>query len=153
GSAASASGACQLLPAIVDTDPDAHAGGAEADAAARAVIPVAIAAALDVAFPRRITIGIANDHAAAAAGSVTPAVFVADQANLLHQIRRPVFSAGDDIRGLRGAAGRQRADAGEQCDCKCPHSVLLVHLPGGQSGQPVFVPGFLIGILDDFALR
>ncbi len=69
------------LPAIADTDANAYAGGPEADAGARTVVPITIATALDVSLARRIIVGIFDDHAAAAAGAIATPVLIADQPN------------------------------------------------------------------------
>jgi hypothetical protein len=61
------------ISVAVSADPDAHAGSAEADAAA-----LFIAAPLDVALARRVAIGVANDDASFAAFAPAAAVFVAD---------------------------------------------------------------------------
>ena len=75
------------LPAIAaDADPNAHAGCPDA-AGARTVVPIVVAAALDISLARRIIVGITDDHAAAAAGPIATSVFVADHANGLHQRR------------------------------------------------------------------
>src|SRR3954454_4588064 len=107
-SACSHAGRC--LPAVAaEADANADAGGTDADAGARAVIPVAIiAATFDIALARLvIVIGIADDHTAAAAGAIAVSGIVADEANLLYEIRTGVFTAGVDI-GRPGAADRQR---------------------------------------------
>jgi len=69
------------LPAIADTNANAYAGGPEADAGARTVVPIAIAAALDVSLARRIIVGIFDNHAAPAAGAIATSVLIADQPN------------------------------------------------------------------------
>jgi hypothetical protein len=75
------------LPAIAaDTDAHAYAGRPEADAGTRTVIPITIAAALDVSLPRGIIVGILDDHAAAAAGLIATSVITADHADRLHEI-------------------------------------------------------------------
>src|SRR6266566_119608 len=114
------------LPAVVvDADADAHAGSPESDAGPGAIVPIAIAAALDVALARRIiTIGIANDHAAAAAGAVASAVVVTDQSNLLHQFRARVLAGGDDVRSLCVACD-QRAGSGQKHQGEFSHKFLL----------------------------
>src|SRR5882757_7235980 len=89
------------LPTIVaDTDTNAYTRCPEADAGARAVIPITIAAALDVSLARRITVGVPDDHAAAAACTIASSVLITDHANLLQQIRVRVFAARIDVRGI-----------------------------------------------------
>src|SRR6266850_3440864 len=90
------------LPAIAsDTDTHAHTRRPEADAGTRTVVPIVVAAALDVALARRIIVGIPDDHAAAAAGPITAPILIADQANRLHhrKVRIRVFAGGVDISG------------------------------------------------------
>ena len=73
------------LPAIVaDAHAHAHAGGPEADAGTRAVIPVTIATAFDVTLARQVIVGIPNDHAAAATAKASTAV-ITDQPNWLQR--------------------------------------------------------------------
>ena len=69
------------LPAIV-ADAHAHAGGPEADAGKRTVIPVTMAAAFDVTLTRHVIVGVPNDHAAAATAIASTAV-ITDQPNWL----------------------------------------------------------------------
>src|SRR5258705_1050747 len=91
------------LPAIAsDTDTHAHTRRPEADAGTRTVVPIVVAAALDVALARRIIVGIPDDHAAAAAGPITAPILIADQANRLYHRkgRIRVFAGGVDISGM-----------------------------------------------------
>src|SRR6266436_7864161 len=114
------------LPAIVaDADAHAHAGGPEADAGTRTVIPVTIAAAFDVTLARHVIVGIPNDHAAAATGAIASTAVITDQPNWLQQIRVDVFAAGIDVRSIC-ATNKQRASAGQQRDGEFPHEFLLI---------------------------
>src|SRR5882757_2939399 len=114
------------LPAIV-ADANAYAGCPEADAAARTIVPIPIATALDISLARRIVIGILDNHAAAAAGVIATSVLIADHADWLQDIRVCVFSAGIDVRGIC-TADKQRAGARQQRDRELLHRFLLVRL-------------------------
>jgi len=75
------------LPTIVaDTDTNAYTRCPEADAGARAVIPITIAAALDISLAGRVVvIGVAlDDNATAAIRPVAAPVFIADGPDLLY---------------------------------------------------------------------
>src|SRR5258707_5951212 len=115
------------LPTIVaDAHANAHAGCPDSDAGTRTVIPVTIGAALDISLTRCITVGIPDDHAAAAAGPIASSVIVTDHAHRLHQrrFRSSVFAARIEVGGVRCAACKQRAGAREQRDCESPHEFL-----------------------------
>src|ERR1700716_1223566 len=114
------------LPAIV-ADANAYAWRPEADAAARTVVPIPIATALDISLARRIVVGIVDNHAAAATGVIATAVLIADHADWLHEIRICVFGAGIDVRGIC-TADKQRAGARQQRNREFPHRFLLVRL-------------------------
>src|SRR3954469_14639630 len=104
------------LPAIVaDADADTHAGGPEADAGARTVIPVPIAALLDISLARRVIVRILHDDAAATAGPITLSILVADQANLLHEIRVCVLTSCIKVGGIC-AACQQGSGASQERD-------------------------------------
>src|SRR3954447_23056473 len=102
-----------MLPAIV-ADPDANpdAGRVDADASARTVIIIPIASAIVITLAGSITIGIADDHPAAAVRAIATAAVLTDDANLLHGIRGDVFAGGENISGL-GAADSQGADTSQ----------------------------------------
>src|SRR5262249_59119487 len=85
------------------------------------LVIAAIGAALIVAVARIVVVGIAHDHAGAAAGPVAVAILVADQADLLYQVGVGVSLRDVDVR-CPGAAGRQCSRAREQCDCECLHN-------------------------------
>jgi hypothetical protein len=72
------------LPAIAaDTDTDANARCPEADATARTVVVISVAAALDIALAGGVIIGIPNDHAAPPRAVATSSAVVTDHANRL----------------------------------------------------------------------
>src|SRR6266480_766397 len=111
------------LPAIViDADTDAYARRPEADAGTRTLVPITVVTALDISLARRVTVGIPDDHTAAAAGPITASVLVADHANRLRQrqIRIRILAGGVDVGGIR-AASKQRAGARQERDRECPH--------------------------------
>src|SRR6267143_2886134 len=114
------------LPAIVaDADAYTDAGSSEANSRPRPIIPVAVAAALDVAFARRIIVGIFDNDAAAALGAITAPALVADQANLLDKFRVRILVAGIDVSGIC-AARKQRYSARQERNREFPHGDLLV---------------------------
>ena len=99
----------ETLPAV-DAYAHADAGRANADAGARAVIPVAtIRPMLVIAFARHGVVGVTHDHTRAAARAVAAAGIVADEAHLLDEIRICVLAAYKDIGSLRTRRGCQRA--------------------------------------------
>jgi hypothetical protein len=81
------------------------------DACARTVIPITIAAALDVSLARHIIIRIFHHDTTAAAGPIALAILVTDQANPLHKIGARVFTASIDVRGIAPPASNTPAPA------------------------------------------
>jgi hypothetical protein len=104
----------------VNANPDAYARCPEADASTRTVIPVMIAAALNVSLARSIIIRIFHDNAAPATGPIASAILVTDQANLPHKIRVRVFVACIDVSSIALPANNARAPA------KSPIASLLI---------------------------
>src|SRR5258708_39320540 len=102
-----------LPTTVADAHANAHAGCPDSDAGTWTVIPVTIGAALDVSLTRCITVSIPDDYAADAMGPIASCVIVADHAHRVHQrrFRSSVVAARIEVRGVRCAAGKQRAGA------------------------------------------
>ena len=125
---------CRLPAVAVHTDAHADAGRANADAAAWAVVPVAIGATLVIAViavARHGGIGVAYDHAGAATGAIAIAGVIADEPDFLNEIRAGVFTGRIEVGGFRAARRSEGADAGQQCNRECSHHVLLETALGG----------------------
>src|SRR6185295_13032740 len=117
--------ACELFCSVAaGADADADAGGAEADTAA-----IFIAAALDIALARRVTVGVAlaNDDAAFAAFAPAAAVFVADHADGLDVAVRGHRRI-DGERCSRSGGGEERCRANRATECEFVHFILRTGL-------------------------
>ena len=123
----------------VNANPDAYARCPEADASTRTVIPVMIAAALNVSLARSIIIRIFHDNAAPATGPIASAILVTDQANLPHKIRVRVFVACIDASSIC-AACQQRSSARQKPNRKSLDLILLVHPLAARRVRSMAVP-------------
>src|SRR5690349_6363791 len=97
----------------------------DANTGMRAIVPVAITT-LDVALPRRISVAvIVDDDATFAPAAVATSALVANQANLLHELRTGRCAGRIEIGGVC-ALHKQTAGACQNGDGKVLHKVLLL---------------------------
>src|SRR5258708_12635458 len=81
------------LPAIVaDADAYTDAGSSEANSRPRPIIPVAVAAALDVAFARRIIVEIFDNDAPPPPAAIPPPPLLAHPSNFLDNFPLPILA-------------------------------------------------------------
>src|SRR6188768_2766815 len=117
------------LPARADAEPDAYAARTDADPDARAAVVVAIviiSAPFDVAFARRIIVGILDDDAAITLPPASPG-FVTDHADVFDAV---VGHHSDAVRqrSRRRRGGEQRSGAERKRDNDLVHADLLLGL-------------------------